>query len=320
MIQPSALAPSADSPAADSKKRLFIGLIAGSSLIVCLVLVLLWIVPYVGLANIHPVAPWAFGGVMAGSIGLVCWSALGLILHIRLGRPVLFSGRFRGLTIRLFLPLMTLLARSLGIDKERVRSSFIKVNNELVLSERKKYDPGQILLLMPHCLQSSRCQYRLTYDIRNCRRCGQCPIDGLITLSDAYGIHLAVATGGTIARRVVVQKRPKLILATACERDLASGIQDTYPLPVYGVLNERPNGPCLDTFINLRHVEDALLMFLKHPVRRNIPDARAQADAASLPQPAPGQSTRPDAPAVSPVATDPADRETEAPRAVPSAS
>ena len=164
---------------------------------------------------------------------------------------------------------------------------------------------------MPHCLQSSRCQYRLTYDIRNCRRCGQCPIDGLIGLSDAYGIHLAVATGGTIARRVVVQKRPRLILATACERDLASGIQDTYPLPVYGVLNERPNGPCLDTFINLRHVEDALLIFLKNPVRRDIPAAPAKprrpSEAASA-QPA---ALREDE---SPAVADSADA--DAPRAV----
>ena len=311
MIHLSDPAPHSVETAAESKKRLFIGLIAASSLIVCLVLVLLWIVPYVGLGSIHPLAPWIFGAVMAGSIALVCWSALGLILHIRLGRPVLFSGRLRGLTIRLFLPLMTLVARSIGIDKERVRSSFIKVNNELVLSERKKYDPGQILLLMPHCLQSSRCQYRLTYDIRNCRRCGQCPIDGLIGLSDAYGIHLAVATGGTIARRVVVQKRPRLILATACERDLASGIQDTYPLPVYGVLNERPNGPCLDTFINLRHVEDALLIFLKNPVRRDIPTAPAKprrpSEAASA-QPA---ALREDE---SPAVADSADA--DAPRAV----
>jgi hypothetical protein len=51
----------------------------------------------------------------------------------------------------------------------------------------------------------------------------------------------------------------------ACERDLSSGIQDTYPLPVYGVLNERPHGPCLDTMVQLDHVEKALRMFLKTP-------------------------------------------------------
>ena len=60
----------------------------------------------------------------------------------------------------------------------------------------------------------------------------------------------------------MVQARPKLIVAVACERDLSSGIQDTHPLPVFGVINERPNGPCLDTFVNIRRLEAAIRTFL----------------------------------------------------------
>jgi len=157
---------------------------------------------------------------------------------------------------------MTMLGMALGIDKERVRSSFIKVNNELVSAQAGGYKPEQVLILLPHCLQSSNCKYRLTYDINNCKRCGKCPVNGLIALSEKYGVHIAIATGGTIARRIVVQKRPKLIVAVACERDLSSGIQDTHPLPVFGVLNERPFGPCLDTRVQLRNLEDAVRFFL----------------------------------------------------------
>lgn len=245
-----------------SRKRLFIGLILGTSLIVCLLLVGLWIIPYIGLPSMHPAATYIYNGLFILFIIIVLWAAFGLILNILLGRPILFSKRLRGLTIKLFLPLMTLLGRFLGISKERIRHSFIKVNNELVLSEHSRYPAGKILLLMPHCLQSSTCTVRLTYDIQNCKRCGKCPIRDLIELSEAYGVHLAIATGGTIARRIVVQTRPKLILAVACERDLSSGIQDTYPIPVYGVLNERPHGPCLDTRVNMDNLRNALHMFL----------------------------------------------------------
>ncbi len=245
-----------------ARKRLFIGLIIGTSFLVCGILVLLWIIPFVGLRTIHPLAPWVLGAAILVLILTIVWASLGLVLNIVLGRSILFSDRLRGLTIKLFLPLMTLFGRFLGLSKERVRSSFIKVNNELVDSEGRKYKPEEILLLMPHCLQNSRCKYRLTYKIDNCRRCGECPLAGLLELRDRYGVHLAIATGGTIARRIVVQTRPRLILAVACERDLASGIQDTYPIPVYGVLNERPFGPCLDTFVALDHVDLALKRFL----------------------------------------------------------
>ena len=118
-------------------------------------------------------------------------------------------------TIVCFLPLMTLLGRTIGLSKDRVWSSFIKVNNELVASGRKQYRSDQILLLMPHCLQRSDCSVRLTYGVHNCKRCGKCPMTGLLELSQSYGVHMAIATGGTIARRIVVQKRPKIILAVA---------------------------------------------------------------------------------------------------------
>lgn len=248
-------------------KRLFIGLILGTSLILCLILALLWLIPYIGLKNIHPFAPWIVAAILAAVVGLILWSSIGLVLNIILGRSFPLSSRFRGITIKLFLPLMTLLGRFFNIPKDDIRLSFIKVNNELVTSERGRFQPQEILLLLPHCLQNSRCARRLTYDIRHCKRCGECPIDGLIGLSDKYGIRIAIATGGTIARRIVVQNKPRLIIAVACDRDLSSGIQDTYPIPVFGVLNQRPFGPCLDTLVDLPNIESALNRFLSTPAR-----------------------------------------------------
>ena len=73
---------------------------------------------------------------------------------------------------------------------------------------------------------------------------------------------MAVATGGTLARKLIVERRPHFILAVACERDLTSGIRDSYPLPVIGVLNHRPNGPCFNTHIMMDEVEQVLDEFI----------------------------------------------------------
>lgn len=245
-----------------ARKRLFIGLISGSCFVICLVLAALFVIPFIGLDSIHPSATWILGAIIAFLICFVSVAYWGLFLNIILRKPLPGSRRYRGLTVKLFLPLMVLLGRALGIDKERIMLSFVSVNNELVQAEAGRYKPEEVLLLMPHCLQNSKCDRRLTYDINNCSRCGKCPIAGLLELHDKYGVNLAVATGGTIARRIVVQMRPKMIIAVACYRDLASGIQDTYPLPVYGVLNERPHGPCLDTLVALHLLEEALHRFL----------------------------------------------------------
>ncbi len=251
-----------DQEAGKAKKRLFIGLVVAAGTAVTLFLALVLVLPIIGLRTIHPWAPCIFSALVGSLILLVIWATAGLVLSILFGRSLLLFSRMRGLTIKLFLPLMILVGRLLGISKDRIRSSFVKVNNDLVVRTDRRFKPGELLLLMPHCLQNSRCKMRLTYTIHNCRRCGKCPIDSLIGLSDRYGIHLAIATGGTIARRIVVQRRPRMILAVACERDLASGIQDTYPLPVYGVLNFRPHGPCLDTNVPLDVLEQAIRRFM----------------------------------------------------------
>ena len=100
------------------------------------------------------------------------------------------------------------------------------------------------------------------YNIDNCHRCGQCPVGYLLKMRDDYGFCLAIATGGTVARRIVVQTHPHCIIAVACERDLTSGIQDSYPVPVFGVLNKRPCGPCIDTIVSLSALENIVCLFL----------------------------------------------------------
>ena len=246
-----------------ARKRLFIGLAVGTSFIFCLLLLLGWVIPFVGFANIHPALPYVTGFLFFAAVTIIVLATVSLVVHVYRGRPFLGSQRFRGMSVRFFLPVMELVGRLGGISPEDVRHSFIKVNNELILTDNGQFTPDQILILLPHCIQRSACNLRISHDVNHCRRCGLCPVGGLLDLRDTFGVHLAVATGGTIARRLVVEKRPRFILAVACERDLSSGIQDTYPLPVFGLLNERPNGPCYDTLVSLPLVESALRRFIK---------------------------------------------------------
>ena len=245
-----------------SRKRLFIGLVTGTAVLLCLLLLTGWIIPFIGFGNIHPWVPHITGMLLVLCICVIVWATLGLVLQITLGRSFWGASRVKGVTIRFFLPVMELLARLAGFSPEEVRRSFIKVNNELSARYGAVFEPERILVLLPHCLQRADCRLRLSYGVDVCERCGRCPITGLLQLRDAYGVSLAIATGGTIARRIVVEARPGLIIAVACERDLTSGIQDTHPLPVFGILNKRPEGPCRNTLVPLHKLENALRAFI----------------------------------------------------------
>jgi hypothetical protein len=159
-------------------------------------------------------------------------------------------------------PFMILMGKLVGVPKERVQQSFIELNNDLIRSNQHPTQHNNLLILLPHCIQDFDCQIKITGNIRNCKGCGKCEIKDLIELSDQHQVRIAVATGGTLARRIIVDNRPKAIVAVACEHDLTSGIQDAYPIPVIGILNDRPNGPCINTKVDIQKVGEAILDFL----------------------------------------------------------
>lgn len=244
------------------RKRIFIGLMLGSCILLCLALCFFLILPWSDLGADLPWLPLLSMAVGGLGIAVLAWLCLTLVFHIYTGLPLPGMHDVRHVIIRLFFPLMELLAKAVGIDRNKVRRSFVKVNNELVLAARRPVVPSELLLLLPHCVQNSVCPRRLTHKVDLCTRCGQCQVGSLLDLRDRYGIQFAIATGGTIARRIVVQTRPRCIVAVACERDLTPGIRDSYPLPVFSVLNQRPCGPCLDTLAPLTALEEVIRLFL----------------------------------------------------------
>ena len=186
-----------------------------------------------------------------------------LVFTVLRGQDIFLSHRLRGVVAKVLFPFMILMGKVVGVSKVRIQQSFIELNNHLVRSNRHLIRPDRLLILLPHCIQDFDCQVKITGNIKNCKGCGKCEIKDLIELSEQYHLKIAVATGGTLARRIIVENRPKAIVAVACELDLTSGIQDSYPIPVIGILNDRPNGPCINTKVEIEKVRSAILDFLE---------------------------------------------------------
>jgi hypothetical protein len=246
------------------RKRLFVTLMGVTCLIVVAVIFLAWWVPNRGLANIHPDLPHIVGIIMVVLSGVAIVGTGLLVLTTALGKDIFLTRFMRLVVIKFLLPVIEFVGRVIGLDKDRIRQSFIAMNNSLVTSQRMKVKPDRILVLLPHCIQLSDCEIKVTGNIHKCVQCGRCSIKGLVEIGRKYAVDISVATGGTLARKVIVEKRPKLVLAVACERDLTSGIKDCYPLPVIGILNERPFGPCFNTFVDVSKIDAALGQVLEH--------------------------------------------------------
>lgn len=145
---------------------------------------------------------------------------------------------------------------------QKYSTILINYNNIIQKKQLKKYQRGDILILLPHCLQNADCPYKITFDINNCRDCGKCVIKELKAIQAEYQVAIKVATGGTLARKIVSDLKPKVILAVACHRDLTEGIKDIDVIPVLGLLNDRPNGPCFNTTCDTGEIRKILNQLL----------------------------------------------------------
>lgn len=169
-----------------------------------------------------------------------------------------------GAGIKSLLPLSIFLADIFKTKKDLIRKFYIDFNNITVNTSGKKYSPKNVLILLPHCLQNSECGYKITNNADNCKRCGRCTIGDILEVAKEKNVNVSIVTGGTAARNIIKTLRPKLIFAVACERDLTSGMIDVGKIPVIGLINERPNGPCYNTTINVDSLRQRLDEILEH--------------------------------------------------------
>lgn len=248
------------------KKRLFIALILLSLLLAAASTYGIWKVSFAGLSDISVYLPAVLGMILIGSFAAVLLGICGVIFAI-LGLPsISFFQKQSWTAINLLFPIAVVLGKLIDVDKERIERSFIEVSNQMIRRRRIRIPANQLLVITPHCLQEEKCPHKITRDPKNCKKCGRCQVGELLTLSENLGFHFAVVTGGTLSRQIIKSMRPRAVLAIACERDLTSGIQDIYPLPVIGVLNERPCGPCNNTRVDVRRVEAAVRDFIEEQV------------------------------------------------------
>jgi hypothetical protein len=182
-----------------------------------------------------------------------------------------------GLGIRLVIPAFIFFVGLFRGDKDRLGRVYISINNMVVKHRLQKKPSHKFLMLLPHCMQSKDCNNRITENISNCQRCGCCKVGELADLADLLGINVVVSKGGTAARNSVKEYMPDLILAVACERELVSGIGDVGGIPAIGVINQRPNGYCTNTTVDMTELKNILQELTGSGKRVLSPDYEVQA-------------------------------------------
>lgn len=176
---------------------------------------------------------------------LLAWLWFGLLLASFYGPALLLPERLaeRGP----FLPLMrwtSQVARRFGA-RDWVEHAAVEIFNGLASRRGRKVGKGELLVLVPRCLAKDA-------------------LDGILEVAGRYEVPVFVATRGQLARRAIRERRPRAVVAVACERDMVSGLHDVAAkIPVLGLTMRLPSGPCKDAAVDVEKFETWVKSFVE---------------------------------------------------------
>jgi hypothetical protein len=149
----------------------------------------------------------------------------------------------RGLLLKT-LRLASRVGELFGVKRDWTDNAAVVVYNRLAWARDWRVRANELLILIPRCLSRAA-------------------LDGVMDIARRHNVAAFVATRGQLARRVIRERRPKAVVAVACERDMVSGLHDVAGrLPVLGLTMQLPNGPCKDASLDLGRMEEFVKKYL----------------------------------------------------------
>lgn len=147
--------------------------------------------------------------------------------------------------------------------------------------------PGERILLLPHCLRRSAvCAAKPSDQGLQCASCTpECPINQLRHKALELGYReVCVASGGRMAIKHVAENKPSAVVAVACAKELAEGIEEVKalmsgdsPPPPIAIIPLTKDG-CVDTEIDLEQALRVVALGCEgRPLGPECPSASAPA-------------------------------------------
>jgi uncharacterized protein len=175
-----------------------------------------------------------------------------------IGGLALFSiGRrrfyFVGLLSSGFLTLETLLKaifRLVGSNGKQFTHFFVRLHNSLALRSFQETPVGTRAVFFPQCLRSALCPARLGPEGLECRKCGRCRLNDVISELEGLGYKVFIVPGSSFVKRMVRQHRPQAIIGIGCLIEIKEGLQMCDQIGLVGMGVVQSSDGCIETTLN----------------------------------------------------------------------
>jgi len=169
------------------------------------------------------------------------------------------------------------LLRLLGRDETPLLRAVVADNNRRVHRYLAGRPVRSVLLILPRCVKRGCCEVDRSGTLEPCLDCRRCRLGDLARLARRQGVEALVAYRSHIAFAMARERRPDLILASACEDRLLKALRSVPEIPALLSPLTGMHRRCVDADFDLAWFEGELRSLLGKPRREEGHVSHAQA-------------------------------------------
>ncbi len=151
------------------------------------------------------------------------------------------------------------LATKVGVEEKELFQLYVESKNGS-LRERFASTPyNERILLLPQCLRSKDCPAELGDYGYECQECGRCSIKQILHRTKDLGYKgTFILPGGSIAKKILLEMKPKASLGVACSKELVIGSFLCEKLGIIGQGVVLIKDGCINTLVDWKALNETL--------------------------------------------------------------
>jgi hypothetical protein len=155
------------------------------------------------------------------------------------------------------------LATKVGVEEKELFQLYVEAKNRSLLKNFASTPYSERILLLPQCLRSRECPAELGKYGYECKECGRCCVEKIKHVTKDLGYKgTFILPGGSIAKKILLEMKPKASLGVACFKELVLGSFLCEKLGIIGQGVALLRDGCVDTIVDWKALNEALNIHL----------------------------------------------------------
>jgi hypothetical protein len=151
------------------------------------------------------------------------------------------------------------LATKVGVEEQELFQLYVETKNRSLIESFAATPYNQRVVLLPQCLRAKDCPAEIGKYGYECQQCGRCSVAKIMELTKDLGYKgTFIMPGGSLAKKVLLETKPKASLGVACYKELVMGSYLCEKVGVIGQGVELLKDGCINTIVNMKALKEAL--------------------------------------------------------------